>query len=121
MNHNNRSGPRHKTLGLMSVIFDGKSSVLGVVEDLSASGVRVTQIPRDFDFTVPRCKAVIHCPGGDFTLTLRPCWVKETNRDRYRTIGFQIVEPPAVWTAFVKELEDGSSELGSLVLARDKE
>jgi hypothetical protein len=105
----------------MSVIIDGKSSILGVVEDLSARGVRVTQIPRDFDFTLPRCKAVINCPGGDFTLTLRTCWVKETNRGVYRTIGFQIVEPPAVWTAFVKELEGGSTELGSLVLDSDKE
>lgn len=121
MNKSNRTSPRHKTLGLMSFISDGKSSMLGVVEDLSTNGVRVAQIPRDFDTTVQRCKAVINSPGGDFTVVLKPCWVKETNRGMYKTIGFQIIDPPAGWTAFVRKLEGGSSDLGFLVLGSDEE
>lgn len=121
MDKNNRISPRHKTLGLMSFVSDGKSSVLGVVDDLSASGLRIAQIPQDFDATVQRCKAVISSPSGDFTLTLKPCWVKETNRGMYKTMGFQIVDPPVEWTAFVRKLGGGSRDLGFLVLGSDEE
>lgn len=121
MDENKRSSPRHKTLGLMSFISDGKSSVLGVVEDLSANGLRVAQIPRDFDAAVQHCKGVITSPNGDFSVTLKPCWVKETNRGMYKTIGFQIIDPPAGWTTFVAELENGSSDLGFLVLDGEEE
>ena len=121
MDKSRRGSSRHKTLGLMTFISDGKSSVMGVVEDLSATGVRVVQIPRDFDTTVQRCKAVINGPGGDFTVALKPCWVKETNRGMYKSIGFQIVDPPPGWTSFVAELENGSGDLGFLVLDSDEE
>lgn len=121
MEKNNRSNARHKTLGLMSFISDGKSSVLGIVEDLSVDGLRVAQIPRDFDASVRLCKAVINGPGGDFTVSLKPCWMKETNRGMYKTIGFQIVAPPAGWKEFVKELESGTGDLGFLVLDNEEE
>ena len=120
MEESRRGSARHKTLGLMSFISDGKTSVLGVVEDLSATGVRVAQVPRDFDTTVQRCKAVINSPGGEYTVTLKPRWVQETNRGMYKTIGFQIVDPPPGWTAFVSELASGEGELGFLVLDGDE-
>lgn len=104
----------------MSFVSDGKSSVLGVVEDLSASGIRVAQIPRDFDTTVTVCKAVINSPAGDYTVSLTPRWVQETNRGMYKTIGFEIVDPPPGWTGFVKELASDSGELGFLVLDSDE-
>jgi hypothetical protein len=111
-----RLNDRHKTLGLMSFISDGKSSVLGIVEDLSATGLRVGQVPLDFDDTVRQCKAVIHSPNGDFNIVLTPRWMKETNRGMYKTIGFQIVNPPADWTKFVTELESGTSDIGCMIL-----
>lgn len=116
MGKNNRQSDRHKTLGLMSFISNGKSSVLGIVEDLSASGLRVAQVPLDFDDTVRQCKAVIHSPNGDFNIVLTPRWIKETNLGMYKTIGFQIVNPPASWTTFVAELESGASEIGFLIM-----
>ena len=105
----------------MSFISDGTSSVLGIVEDLSATGLRVGQVPLDFDDTVPQCKAVIHSPTGDFNIDLTPRWTKETNRGMYKTIGFHIVNPPQGWTEFVKELESGTSEIGLLILDQDDE
>ena len=70
MGKSDRKHDRHKTLGLMSFISDGKSSVLGIVEDLSATGIKVGQVPLDFDESVQKCKAVIHGPTGDFTHVL---------------------------------------------------
>lgn len=105
----------------MSFISDGKSSVLGIVEDLSANGLRIGQVPMDFDDTRPTCKAVINSPSGDFTIILKPRWVKETLPGMYKTIGFQIENPPEDWTRFVKELESGTSDVGSMVLDQDED
>ena len=105
----------------MSFISDGKSSVLGIVEDLSATGLRVGQVPMDFDEAVQQCKAVIHGPTGDFNLVLTSRWIEETNRGMYKTIGFQIINPPDGWTEFVRELESGTSEIGFMILGDDGE
>ena len=120
MGKSNRLNDRHKTLGLMSFISDGKSSVLGIVEDLSATGLRVGQVPLDFDDSVQRCKAVLHSPSGDFNIVLTPRWTKETNRGMYKSIGFQIVDPPDGWTKFVSELESGTSDIGFMILDTDE-
>lgn len=100
----------------MSFISDGKSSVLGIVEDLSSTGLRVGQVPVDFDDAVKQCKAVVHSPTGDFNIVLAPRWTKETNQGMYKTIGFQIVNPPEGWKEFVTELESGTSEIGFMIL-----
>lgn len=103
----------------MSFISDGKSSVLGIVEDLSATGLRIGQVPIDFDDTRPTCKAVINSPTGDFNIILKPRWTKETLPGMYKTIGFQIVNPPEDWSKFVRELESGESDIGSMVLDQE--
>jgi hypothetical protein len=121
MGKSDRKNVRLETLGLMSFISDGKSSVLGIVEDLSATGLRVGQVPLDFDDTVQKCKAVIHSPTGDFNMVLTPRWVEETNMGMYKSIGFQIVEPPDGWTEFVAELERGTSDIGFMILGTDNE
>jgi hypothetical protein len=119
MSKNNRQSERHKTLGMMSFISDGKSSFLGIVEDLSGAGLLVGQVPLDFDETVLRCKAVIHSPTGDFNIVLKPRWVEETSRGMYKTIGFQVENPPEGWKEFVRDLESGASEIGFMVLDDD--
>ena len=116
MSKSDRQNERHKTLGLMSFISDGKSSVLGIVEDISVTGLRIGQVPMDFDETIQKCKAVIHSPTGDFNVVLTPRWTQETNMGMYKSIGFLIVDPPDGWTEFVRELESGDSDIGFMVL-----
>lgn len=116
MGRSDRQFDRHKTLGLMSFISDGKTSVLGIVEDLSANGLRVGQVPLDFDNSVQKCKAVVHSPTGDFNVELAPRWSEVTNRGMYKSIGFEILDPPARWKEFVAELESGTSEIGFMIL-----
>ena len=121
MDKSHRKSTRHKTLGLMSFISDGKSSVMGIVEDLSESGIRVAQVPNDFDSKTEKCKAVIHAPTGDFTIILKPIWIRETNQGMYKTIGFQIQNPPEGWSSFVEQVEAGTGELGFLILGSDQD
>ena len=103
----------------MSFISDGKTSVLGIVEDLSVTGLRVGQVPMDFDDSVQQCKAVVHSPTGDFNMVLTIRWVEETNMGMYKSIGFQIASPPDGWIEFVTELESGTSDIGFMILGDD--
>ena len=100
----------------MCFVSDGKSSVLGIVEDLSATGLRLGQIPMDFDESAQQCKAVLHAPNGDFKFILTPRWSEETNRGMYKDVGFLINAPPEGWSKFVAELESGSSDIGFMIL-----
>jgi len=103
---NSRKSRRHKTIGLMSNITDGKTTYVGVVEDISQNGLRISQVPTAFDDTVEMCYSVVNGFTDDFAVALQPRWVAITNRGMYKTIGFEIENPPAEWTAFVERVKE---------------
>lgn len=104
MDANRRSSERLTTMGLMSTVSDGKSAYLGVVEDVSASGVCLSQVPAVFDETVDNCFTVVKGPTGDYKCQLHPRWARATNRGMYKVIGFQIEEPSKSWKKFVERM-----------------
>ena len=106
MDTNRRVSTRHHTLGLMSNVFDGRSAVVGVVEDISRTGLRVSNIPSSFEDTVETCYMVVNGPQNDFHLSLKPRWVRPTNKGMYKTIGFQVEEVPENWAHFLENVED---------------
>lgn len=114
-----RKGDRHKTLALMAMVSDGMSTYIGIVEEISADGLRLTQVPTDFDDSTGKCSAVVQSPTGDLNISMHPCWVKSTNKGMYKTIGFQIQNPPAGWQEFIKKLENESEDLSFLLLGDD--
>jgi len=101
---NKRSSERHMTMGLMSTVSDGKAAYLGVVEDISATGVCVSQVPAVFDDTAEQCFTVLKGPSRDFKVILHPCWARATNRGMYKVIGFRIEEPSESWERFVEKV-----------------
>jgi hypothetical protein len=106
---NKRSSERHMTMGLMSTVSDGKAAYLGVIEDISATGVCVSQVPAVFDDTAEQCFTVVKGSPRDFKVVLHPCWAKATNRGMYKVIGFRIEEPSTSWEQFVEKI---TSETG---------
>ena len=108
MDTNKRSSERHTTMGLMSTVSDGKVAYLGVVEDISPSGVCLSQVPAVFDDTVDQCFTVVKGPSRDLKMVLHPRWAKATNRGMYKVIGFQIKEPSPSWEKFVKKVTSES-------------
>lgn len=114
-----RTDSRHKTFGLMAVISDGKSKHIAIVEEISKNGLRLTQIPTKFDDSAGDCKAVVQSPSGDQQVSLHPCWVKSTNKGMYKTVGFQIENPPSGWKDFIKELEKETGNFSFLLLGDD--
>ena len=101
---NKRSSERHMTMGLMSNVFDGKAAYLGVIEDISATGVCLSQVPAVFDDTTEQCFTVVKGPSSDFRVMLHPCWAKATNRGMYKVIGFRVEEPSKSWGKFVEQI-----------------
>ena len=101
-----RVAKRHRTLGLMSNVFDGKSAVVGIVEDISRTGLRVSNIPASFEDRAETCYMVVNGPKHDFHLVLIPRWSRSTNRGMYKTIGFQVAKAPDNWTQFLECVEN---------------
>jgi hypothetical protein len=115
---NSRESVRHETIGLMTNISDGKSTFVGVIEDVSRNGLRVSQVPANFDDTVDRCYSLVHGPHDNFAIALQPRWVRQTNRGMYKMIGFEIEAPPEKWTAFVEGMKDDMVQCCFLVPTR---
>lgn len=110
MNTNKRIDERQMTMGLMSTVSDGNASYLGVVEDVSATGLRLSQVPAVFDDTAEHCLSVVKGPDSDLKILMRPCWAKATNRGMYKVIGFEIEDPSTPWKEFVDNV---TSEAGA--------
>lgn len=112
---NRRVAVRLGSVGLMMHIFDGRSAVLGIVEDFSRDGLRVSTVPASFEDTVKTCYAVVNGAWQDFHLALQPRWNASLPRGMYKVIGFQVQHPATEWAHFVETVEHGQGE--GLVLA----
>lgn len=115
LEENSRGNSRHETIGLMSNISDGKSTFVGIVEDISASGLRISQVPASFDDTAGQCYTIVNGPNQDFAIALQPRWVRVTNKGMYKMIGFEIENPPENWTNFVEGVEENMDPFGFLL------
>lgn len=109
---NNRRYDRHQTLGMVSNLTDGKATVIGVVEDVSPTGLRISQVPASFNDNAPKCFTVVNGPVADFAISLQPKWMKVTNKGMYKMIGFEIKNPPENWKDFIKEAHNKNDFFG---------
>ena len=89
-------------MGLLSSMWDGKSTCIGIVEDVSDTGIRISQIPSHFN-DHSQCLSIVHGPFQDFKIKLQPCWKSETKKEMYQLIGFQVVNPTAIWEQFITD------------------
>ena len=121
MDTNKRFDQRHATLGLMSSVSDGKNAFIGVVEDISVTGLRLSQVPSAFDDTVDPCFTIVKGPVRDFKVFLHPCWARISKPGMYKDIGFKIEDPPQSWKRFVDKLTDDSDLLHTLVADIERE
>ena len=112
LQENNRNGSRHDVMGLMSNLSDGKMTFVGIVEDISANGIRISQVPANFDDTAELCYSIVNGPWDDFAVALKPKWVKLTNRGMYKMIGFEIDNPSKDWDAFIEGVKQNSDPFG---------
>jgi hypothetical protein len=84
-------------------MWNGNSACIGVVEDVSSTGIRVSQLPSHFDQHSRKCFIIVHGPLQDFKLTLQAKWRSETQKEMHQMIGFKIVNPTLNWKNFIEE------------------
>ena len=94
---NRRFADRNNTEGIISSLFDGRSNFIGVVDDVSSSGVRISNIPAKFNCSSKQCFSLINAPETDYKVVLMPRWTEVTNNGMYKTVGFKIHNPPPGW------------------------
>jgi hypothetical protein len=96
------------------VIGDGESTFLCIVDDLSENGIRLTQIPSNFNETAERYTALILSPLNNLRIFLHSRWPKTTNGGMYKTIGFQLNIASSEWLRFIHGLQNKSGALSYL-------
>lgn len=101
MHTNRRTSNRHATPGLISSIWNGESACIGIIEDVSTSGIRVSQIPSNFIEQSRKCFIIVHGPLQDFKLILQARWKSETKKETDQMIGYKIVKPTHNWKNFL--------------------
>lgn len=118
---NKRDNDRHNTTGLMALISDGSKTFYGVVEDVSQSGLQLSQISPELDDSASQYSVVIQSPAGDVKVSMHPCWMRTSKKGMYKTIGFKVQNPPSGWQKLIKELEREGSNLSFLVVDDEDE
>ncbi|MDD3814572.1 MAG: hypothetical protein PHZ02_07990 [Desulfocapsaceae bacterium] len=101
MHTNRRTSKRHATPGLISSIWNGESACIGTIEDVSTTGLRVSQIPSHFNEQSRKCFMIVHGPLQDFKLMLQSTWKSETKKEKAQMIGFKVVHPTLNWKNFL--------------------
>ena len=120
MNINRRTHLRRDTMGLMSGLYNGKSACIGVIENISAAGLLISQIPLSFDVHVGHCVGTVFGPGQNLKISVEACWGKETNKGMYKTIGFHIPRPTKEWRDFFAESLTCTTEVGVIGTSEEK-
>lgn len=101
MQTNRRASKRHATPGLISSMWNGKSACIGMIEDVSTTGLRVSQIPACFNEQTEKCFMIVHGHLQDFKLMLQAVWKSKTKKERYQMTGFKVVNPTRSWKGFL--------------------
>lgn len=115
-----REDIRHTTGGLMALISDGTKTYYGVVDDISHSGLRLTQISQELDESAEKYSVVIQSPTGDVKVSMHPCWMRTSQRGMYRTIGFKVQGPPKGWQKLISEIEKEGSNISLFLLDEEE-
>ena len=103
MESNRRTNERHTTCGLISSMWDGKSACIGIVDDVSSTGIKVSNIPTFFDLNSQKYVSIVHGPHDDIIMVLRPSWKKETSKEKYFSAGFHVLKTTSNWKKFIAE------------------
>ncbi len=102
--NNKRKHERVELRGLIVDIADGHRVFDGMIEDISAGGFKITQVPSKFDLIPRNYVAVISGYRKNFKVIIQPCWTKKADNEYYMEIGFKIIQPPWAWVEFIQDM-----------------
>lgn len=99
-----RQQARMNLKGYTAAIADGHLVFSGLVENISLSGLRLSELPQKFNVKAWKYNLVIS--GGPdsacYKMTVFPRWRRKN--DFSQEIGFKIAEAHAGWKSFVQKI-----------------
>lgn len=98
---NHRRYKRQSLNNYTGDISDERVVVNGIVENVSASGFKLTGVSNAFASVGLDCSVVVSGDGKNFKLKARPCWEKQGGASK--EIGFKVVDASWEWYEFVLE------------------
>ena len=87
--------------GFVGDIADGNFVLGGTVEDVSFSGFKMSNLPKNFSAAHRSYTTVISGKDKHFRCIVIPCWTKKTENKRSVDVGFKIIQASWEWTEFV--------------------
>lgn len=115
--HIQRIAVRYKTEKLLCDLFDGMATYVGTVENVSLYGLKIGQVPVDFDDLDQSGKVIIHSQSGDLTIHAKPRWTKQSTFGMYKEIGFQIDNPDRQWKNFIEYVSADANHREAVISA----
>ena len=90
--------------GYIADIGDGKFAYGGIIEDVSADGLRLNDLPAKFAVEGKRYTIVISGGSSDdyFKLTVFPRW--RSKRGRTVDVGFRVVKSSPGWKTLIRKV-----------------
>lgn len=83
--------------GFVGDLADGTSIVGGIVEDISAGGFKITNIPKTFTAEKHVYTTIVSGGGRHYKILARPCWRKQSSELSNVEMGFKILDAPWEW------------------------
>ncbi len=77
-------------------LVDGRKIIGGIVENISAGGFKITNLPKSFTAEKHFYTTVLSGGGKHYKILARPCWRKK-NGEYLFTTGFKILDAPWQW------------------------
>jgi hypothetical protein len=89
-------------VSMASTLSDGRFFFEGAVTNVSKSGIKVSEIPKQFDPGAGQCTAIVVGQGKNIKLLVCPCWYTEDGL--HKEVGFKILSSPTEWALFLSEI-----------------
>jgi hypothetical protein len=96
-----RRHSRVEVNGFVGDIADGNLVLGGIIEDVSFSGFKMSNLPKNFSAAHRSYTTVISGNDKHFKCVVIPCWTKKAENKRSVEVGFKIIQASWEWTEFV--------------------
>lgn len=95
----NRRFERNSVKGYYSDVASSNSVCGGIVEDISLTGFKVSQLPDSFDDNQHVYSVIITHGDSRYKILAKLCWDKKLPGSDGVEVGFKIIDAPWEWAA----------------------
>jgi hypothetical protein len=98
-----RKHPRMGMSNLSVDVADGIGIYLGMVSNISRTGLSMTDLPKRFNGSVKKMTIIVSAKGRHFKMNVSPIWYSDEGSTK--SVGVEIFTPSPNWIEFVMKFE----------------